>query len=89
MIGIPIALRRLPYVFYGLAVVLFIWRFANDWYSIAAVGAYKDPTLEGIATHAKSQALFNAVYDAVWLLGNGAFLHVLIAIHDKLKGPAE
>jgi hypothetical protein len=89
MTKLPVALRRLPYVFYGLAVLLFVWRFANDWYSISAMGAYADPTLEGMESHAKSQALFNAVYDAVWLLGNGAFLHVLIAIHDKLNRPAE
>ena len=89
MTQLPNALRRLPYVFYALAGVFFAWRLGNEWYSITAMGAYADPTLEGIETHAKSAALFEASYDAVWLTGNGAFLHVLIAIYDKLKGPAE
>ena len=89
MSGLPDMLRRLPFVFYGLAPLFFIWAVINSWLTISAMGQYGDPSMEGVFAYQKSEALFRAGLEAVHLVGVGAMLHVLIAIYDKLKGAAE
>ena len=89
MTGLPILLRRAPYLFYGMAVVFFVWYLANAWFGLAAINPYSDPSLEAIENIQKSDHLFRASLDAVYLAANGAIIHVLIAIYDRLAGAAE
>ena len=37
-------------------------------------------------TLSKSMALYSALLEAAYMIANGAIIHVLIAIHDKVKG---
>ena len=86
MKGLPILLRRAPSIFYGLAVVFFVWYLANAWFGLAAMNPYSDPTLESIENIQKSDHLFRASLDAVYLAANGAIVQVLIAIYDRIAG---
>ena len=89
MTTLPQFLRRLPFVFYGLAVIFFVWNLGNQWVTLTAMGQYADPSLEGVMAYQKSVALYGAFVEAAYMLANGAMLHILIAIFDKLKGTAE
>lgn len=86
MMLLPEALRRLPYVIYGLCAIFFVWSVINSWMLMTAYGTVGDLSLEGVMASQKSEALFRASLDSVYLLVNGAILHVLIAIFDRLKG---
>jgi hypothetical protein len=90
MTGLPDALRRLPFVFYALAAVLFVWNLGNQWVVMSAMTSMSDVSLDGLVTGSqKSAALYGAVVEAAYMVANGATLHVLIAIFDKLKGTGE
>ena len=90
MIQLPDALRRLPYVFYALAAAVFVWNLANQWILMSAMSSFAGEMLDGTVTGAqKSAALYGAVVEAAYMVANGAMLHVLIAIFDKLKGTGE
>ena len=89
MTQLPMLLRRLPFIFYGFAVVLFVWNIANQWLNLTAMMGYGDPTLGDAMTYQKSLALYSAVSDAAYMVANGAIVHVLIGVFDKMKGPAE
>jgi hypothetical protein len=90
MSQLPDALRRLPFVFYALAAIIFVWNLGNQWFLMSAMTSYSDVSLEGVVTASqKSAALYGAVVEASYMVANGAMLHVLIAIFDKLKGTGE
>jgi hypothetical protein len=90
MTELPDALRRLPFVFYFLAAVVFVWSLANQWFVLGAMNSFADESFNGLVTGAqKSAALYGAVVEAAYMVSNGAMLHVLIAIFDKLKGTGE
>ena len=81
---LPDMLRRLPYVFYALAAFSFAWELANQWMSISYANQYGPD--DAMVTLSKSMALFSALREGIYVLSSCAFLHVLIAIHDKVKG---
>ncbi|MBU7580671.1 MAG: hypothetical protein KAF27_09390 [Porphyrobacter sp.] len=90
MIQLPDALRRLPFVFYALAAILFVWNLGNQWVVMSAMTSMSDVSLDGLVTGSqKSAALYRAVIEAAYMVANGAMLHALIAIFDKLKGTGE
>jgi hypothetical protein len=86
---LPPMLRRIPQVFYILAVVVFLWNLGNQWFGIVEMGRYADAGLEGVVAIQKSQALYSAFVEAAYMLANGALVHILIKIFDQLKGAAE
>jgi hypothetical protein len=81
---LPDMLRRLPYVFYALAAVFFVWQLANQWATLTVTYQYDDGG--GMAALSKSMALYSALSEAVYMIANGAIIHVLIAIHEKVRG---
>ena len=92
MSPLPHFVRRLPYIFYVLAVVLGAWRYWNEWIVASESFKYADATgmnYSSMATMSRSSALYWGFADAAYLVANGAIIHVLIAIFDKVKGPAE
>ena len=88
MTGLPDTLRRLPYVFYALAAVVFVWHLANQWMTISAIGDFSN-SLNQVDGYQKSIALYGAVVEAGYMVANGAMLQILIAVFDKLKGTGE
>ncbi|MDY7099292.1 MAG: hypothetical protein SXU28_14245 [Pseudomonadota bacterium] len=89
---LPQYLRRLPYLFYALALILGGWRFLNEWVSVemaysASVGTYGDPSFSMAHNAGRSAAIFWGVADLVYLSASAAVLQVLIAIFDKMKDP--
>jgi hypothetical protein len=88
MSGLPQFVRRLPYVFYGLAVVMGVWRVYNDWSATAFATQYAEDGSPAVLL-AKSTALYWGLTDAIYVVGSGAMLHVLIAIYDKIAGGKE
>ncbi|MEM7664393.1 MAG: hypothetical protein AAF250_00920 [Pseudomonadota bacterium] len=92
MSELPNFLRKLPYLFYALALVLGGWRFLNEWSLVEATYAYSnfgDEASSFAHSIGRSSAIYWGVSDAFYLISSGALLHVLIAIYDKMKGPAE
>jgi len=92
MSGLPDFLRRLPYVFYALALILGGWRFLNEWIVVettysAAVGDFSAPAFSLAHSAGRSAALYWGIADLVYLSASAAMLQVLIAIYDKMKGP--
>ena len=83
MTGLPQFIRRMPFVFYALAIVLGAWRYYNDW-TTAALGFQYVEDVGAMGPLAKSTALYWGVTDAVFVLGTGVMIHVLIAIYDKV-----
>ena len=82
-------IRRLPYLIYAAAALFFVWGLINAWTTMANFGEYPDPSLEGVFALQKSQALYQAALEAIWLVTYGAILHVMIAIYDKVGGAKE
>jgi hypothetical protein len=84
MSNLPQFVRRLPYVFYCLAIVFFAWNLGNQWVSLSQTYQYADPDGDAMGSLAKSMALLSAVSEAAYMIANGAIIHVLLAVHDRL-----
>ncbi|GMN01377.1 hypothetical protein [Erythrobacter sp. MTPC3] len=91
MTELPILLRRLPYAFYTLALLMGLWRVFNELSMVEASYTYAGAIggLESARFVSRSAAIYWGFAEAAYLISSGAFLHVLIAIYDKMKGPAE
>jgi|GWRWMinimDraft_5_1066013.scaffolds.fasta_scaffold05004_2 hypothetical protein len=87
MNGIPKALRRVPQFFYVASAIFFVWYLGNTYVELVTMPDIANG-LEGVAGLVKSKTLFEASLEALYLVANGAMIHVLIAIYDKL-GTAE
>lgn len=94
MTQLPTFLRKLPYLFYALALIMGGWRFLNEWIAIettygATVGLSDDPAFNLTHSVGRSSAVYWGITESIYIVSNGAFLHVLIAIYDKMRGPSE
>ncbi|MBD2841702.1 hypothetical protein [Erythrobacter rubeus] len=89
MTELPILLRRLPYAFYTFAVLAGLWRIYNEISLVEATYAYADSVgpFEKARFVARSTAVYWGITEAAYLVSSGAFIHLLIAIFDKMKGP--
>ncbi|NVE93950.1 hypothetical protein [Altererythrobacter lutimaris] len=88
---IPQFVRRLPYVFYALAIVVGLWRYWNDW-TVAEASmqfATGGSEFDQMRFMSRSTALYWGVVEAAYLVANGGVIHVLVAIYDKVSGAAE
>jgi hypothetical protein len=90
--GLPNYVRKLPYLFYALALILGGWRFLNEWILIestyaASVGDFGDNSFSLVHSAGRSSAIYWGVADLVYLSASAAMIQVLIAIYDKMKGP--
>jgi hypothetical protein len=83
MMDLPQFLRRLPYVFYALAAVLFVWELANQWVSLSLTFQYADSDGDAMSSISKSIALKAALENAAYMVANGAIIQVLIAVYYK------
>ncbi|KUO54741.1 MAG: hypothetical protein APF82_07155 [Sphingomonadales bacterium BRH_c42] len=88
MKSLPQFVRRAPFVFYAIAVIVGIWRFYNDYATATASMLYAEDGGPFIML-ARSTALYWGVVEAAYLLGSGVMIHVLIAIYDKIGSKAE
>jgi hypothetical protein len=88
MSGLPDLVRRLPLVFYIAAAVMFVWALGNAYVELGMLGdsAGFDESVGAIGGLSKSKSLEYAVREALYMVANGGIIHVLIAIHDKVKG---
>ena len=77
-------LHRLPSIFYGLAAVFFVWSLANGFWELKLTQPYT-PSTDPMVAFAKSKYLFQASLDATYLVANGALIHVLLKVLDKMK----
>ncbi len=89
---LPNYLRKLPYIFYALALISGGWRFLNEWIAVesayaATVGDFGDTSFNLAHSAGRSSAIYWGVADLVYLSASAAMLQVLIAIYDKMKGP--
>jgi hypothetical protein len=94
VIQLPDYVRRLPYLFYALALILGGWRFLNEWILIetaytATDPLFDDPALNLSHSAGRSAAIYWGIADIVYLSVSAAMLQVLIAIFDKMKGSGE
>lgn len=95
MTDLPRLLRRLPYLFYALALILGGWRFLNEWTLIETTYAqvndisFETPSFNMAHAVGRSAALYWGFAEAAYMVANGAMLQILIAIYDKMKGPAQ
>ena len=93
MSQLPNLLRRLPYLFYALALILGCWRFLNEWAMVETTYSASPYAMEDsfgfMHTLGRSGAFLSGFSEAAYLIANGGIIHVLIAIYDKMKGPAE
>ena len=88
MSGLPTVVRRLPSVFYFLAVVFGLWRIWNEWSLVESTYLYAEAVGDQFrSAHfvARSTAIYWGFVEAAYLTGTGAMIHVLIAIYDKLE----
>ena len=85
---LPSLLRKLPALFYVLAVVFFAWQTVNQWMSVSLVngdmGELTSNSFNSFDNLSKSMALYQASLEAAYMVANGALIQVLIAIYDKL-----
>ena len=77
-------LYRIPKIFYGLAVIFFAWSIGNAFWELSATHAYAPSDDLGVSL-LKSKALYQAGLEAAYLAGNGALIHVLIKIWEKVE----
>jgi hypothetical protein len=89
---LPKPLRIVPVVFYVAA--LFVWIYTT-WSGLGLIGptdqyeALDPDRAEQFAAIVKSKPFVTGFIEAAYMFANGAMIHVLIAVYDKLKGPAE
>lgn len=91
MTRLPIVLRFAPFMFYGWAAVVVVAYFVSAWALIEQAsyqyGSGMDvPSI--FQEMIKSQTFITGISEGAYMAANGAVLHVLIAIYDKMKGPA-
>ncbi|WP_299192755.1 hypothetical protein [uncultured Erythrobacter sp.] len=89
MTELPPFLRRLPYVFYTLAILVGAWRVFNEISMINATYAYAGDVggFDDARWIARSTAYYWGFVEMAYLVSSGAVIHVLVAIYDKVKGP--
>ena len=90
MKSLPILLRISPYIFYAIAAVMGAYQFAANLGIVWASERQSfDPSgqdkLEWLSFVVSSQPFAMGVSEAAYMAANGAMLHVLIAIHDKMR----
>ena len=89
MTGLPRIIRRLPFVLYGAAVLFFAWGLANAWIGMAmATGPYFDESMSGLVNLQKSNALYQAALEALYLGIYGAMFQLLLGIYDRMNSDA-
>lgn len=84
MTALPNLIRRMPFIFYGFAVLFFVWNLVNQYFTMAAMNPYTDPMMEGVMNLEKSSALYQALLESTYIVANGVLIQVLIAIFDRL-----
>ena len=94
MSQLPSYVRKLPFLFYALALILGGWRFLNEWIVIettygAVVSDFSDDSFNQAHSVGRSAAIYWGLADLIYLSASAAMLQVLIAIYDKMKGPSE
>ncbi|MEM9311261.1 MAG: hypothetical protein AAGA34_07415 [Pseudomonadota bacterium] len=91
MSQLPDYVRRLPYVFYGLAILMGGWRFFNEWSVMSSTMQFA-PAGDEFADMrflARSNAFYWGVADVVYISASAAMLQILLGIYDKLAGVSE
>jgi hypothetical protein len=89
---LPKPLRIVPVVFYVAALFVWIYTVWSNWAVMQSTTEFAnlDPDRAGqLAAIVKSEPFVRGFIEASYMFANGAVIHVLIAVYDKLKGPAE
>ena len=84
MIALPHTLHRAPTLFYGAAIIMFVWSMTMTYYETVTL---KDPYNYGadaIVRLTLLKGLYQSTLEAIYLAANGAIIHVLLAIWGKL-----
>jgi len=89
MMDLPKYLRRMPSVFYALAVIVFIASFSLAYYETFAAGSFGSSEYYSFANPAIRgailRALFAASIDAIWIAANGILFHFLLSFWDRFS----
>ena len=91
MTRLPSLLRFAPFALYGWAVVVALSYFLSAW-AIMEQAAYQfdsgSDAFGVLQNLVQSQAFVSGISEGAYMATNGALIHVLIAIYDKMKGVA-
>ena len=79
MSGLPKLVQRAPYIFYGLAVVIFAGSWLLTIVEVNTSMGYAEPN-NPVASLAKWRGLYQAALEAIYIAGTGVMLHILLAI---------
>jgi hypothetical protein len=77
-------IHRLPSIFYGLAVIFFVWSLANGFWELHLTYKYADNS-DPMVAFSKSKVLYQALLEATYLVANGAMIQVFLKILEKVK----
>ena len=89
MTKLPTWLRVAPFMFYGWAVVVVVFQFVSASALLEQANANFGMGLDalGVFKHfVNSQVFVQAISEGAYMAANGAIIHALIAIYDKIKG---
>jgi hypothetical protein len=92
MSTLPPVLRSVPKILYAAAVLHWIYDIATNLSLITSVQEIADGDSDKTALIAiiiKSSPFIAGFLDAAFMAANGVIIHILIAIHDKMKGAME
>ena len=92
MTNVPTWLRVAPFMFYGWAVVVLVFQFVSASAILEQASTHFGMGVDafGVFKHfVSSQVFVQAISEAAYMAANGAIVHVLIAIYDKMEGPSE
>lgn len=81
MTDLPILVRRAPRIFYVAAVLVFIFSMALTLHEISATMGYANAGGTNPAVRAMVlRALLQSALEALYLVGTGVLVHILLAI---------
>ena len=87
MSTLPKALRYAPYAFYAVALIAWIFTIWTNWIVLQSQQEFPqvDPDRAAqLAAIIKSEPFVRGFIDAAYMVANGAIVHMLIAVYDRL-----
>jgi urease accessory protein UreE len=84
MTGAQGYLFRLPQIFYALAAIFFAWSIGNTFWEMSFTHTYS-PSDDPMLAMMKSKSLHMAALEAFYMVANGAIIHVLLKIFERIK----
>jgi hypothetical protein len=85
---LPPIIRRIPSIFYGLALLFFVAAWGLSLFELSTTMPGVEPD-NPVVRVAKLRGLYDAAREALYIAANGVLAHILLAIWRSRRGEVE